>query len=78
MSSKSKKVNTHACALEIFFLEIYIYIYIFFFRFRCHGVQIQNGHASCRQAHLRPIEKAASPGKKHKQQLSLQFRIISF
>ena len=49
-------------------------VYIFF----CHGIQIQNGQASCRKPHSRPIEKAVSPGKKDKQQLSLQFRLTSF
>ena len=68
-------------------LYVYIYIYILFFiififyffsKFSCHEIQLQNGQASRRQSHLRPTEKAASPGKKDKQQLSLQFRINSF
>ena len=41
------------------------------------SMQIQNGQASCRQPHSRPTGKTVSPGKKSKQQLSLQFRITS-
>ena len=42
---------------------------IYFFKFRCHGIQIQNGQAFCRQPHSRLTGKAVSPGKKDKQQL---------
>ena len=65
------------------YIYIYIYIYthiyiVYFFKLRCYGIQIQNRQASCRQPHSKPTEKAASPAKKDKQQLSVPFRMISF
>ena len=40
------------------YIYIYIYVFFFFFKFRCHGIQIQNGQASCTHPHSKPTGKA--------------------
>ena len=48
---------------------------IYFFKFRCHGIQIQNGQAFCRQPHSRLTGKAVSPGKKRQTAANLLLQL---
>ena len=51
---------------------------IYFFKFRCHGIQIQNGQASCRKPHSRLTGKAVSPGKRQTAAKSAVYFILIY
>ena len=53
----------------------YICLYIFF-KFRCHGIQIQNGQASCRQPHSRLTGKAENWNKSSQGLLSASEKLL--